>query len=76
MDFSSSVDQPIAKAFDNILDNDPRGNFMVENSGKCFNLCVPKINESPLNEKEIGCLKECYVKSYYSSNMGQNLNLN
>ena len=76
MDFSSPADQPIAKSFDNILENDNKGNFMVENSGKCFTRCVIKINETPLNENEIGCLKDCYVKSFYSSTLGQNLTLN
>jgi hypothetical protein len=73
MDYSSAADQPIAKSFDGIIENDPKGKFLLDNSAKCFNLCVTKITESPLNETEVGCLKECYVKSFYSSTLGNNL---
>jgi hypothetical protein len=67
MDYSSPADVPVPKAFDNVIENDHKGNFMVKTSAICFNHCVPKITESALNQIEVDCLKDCYVKSYYSS---------
>lgn len=64
MDYSSAADVPLGKAFDNLIESDPRGNFMVENSAKCFNLCVPNVTEGPLSFKEENCLNECFTKSY------------
>jgi len=66
MDYSSAADIPLGKAFDDIIESDPRGNFMVENSAKCFNLCIPSVAEKPFNVKEIQCLKECFTKSFYA----------
>jgi hypothetical protein len=66
MDYSSAADVPISKAFDNIIETDKRGNFMVDNSAKCFNACVPNIKESEFSELEAKCIKDCYAKSYYA----------
>lgn len=66
MDYSSAADVPVAKAFDNIIENDQRGNFMLDNSAKCFNTCVLKITSVNLTQEETSCLKDCYVKSYYT----------
>ncbi len=74
MDYSSATDKPIAKAYDNIIENDPLGNFLVNYSVICFNKCSSKITEMPLNQREIDCLKDCYVKSFYSASMGNKLN--
>jgi hypothetical protein len=67
MDYSSIADQPVGKSFDDILSNDNKGNFLVEYGPTCFNICVPKITDSSLNQNELGCLKECFVKSFYSA---------
>ena len=66
MDYSSSVDNAISRSFDDLIEGDLRGNFMVDNSAKCFNHCISKITSVNLNNKEVDCLKDCYVKSYYS----------
>ena len=76
MDYSSAVDQPVARSFDNFIEGDAKGTFMLDNSAKCFNHCVLKVTEAALNENEISCLKDCYVKSFYSSSLGNNLSLN
>ena len=68
MDYSSAADQPIAKSFDNVIEDDFKGNFLVEYAPRCFAHCVPKIIDAPLNQNEISCLKECYVKAFYSAN--------
>lgn len=75
MDFSSAADVPLGKAFDEIIESDPRGNFMIEHSAKCFNLCIPKIDLSSLKDNEKTCLKDCYAKSYYSYLMVEGINL-
>ena len=64
MDYSSAADVPIGKSFDNLIENDDRGNFMVKAAGGCFNSCVTKITESPLNQNEVDCLKNCYARNY------------
>jgi hypothetical protein len=66
MDYSSAADVPLGKAFDDVIESDTRGNFMVENSAKCFNLCVPNVTEKPINFKERECLNECFTKSYHA----------
>ena len=66
MDYSSAADVPLGKAFDDIIESDPRGNFMVENSAKCFNMCVPNVSDKPFNLNETQCLKECFVKNYHA----------
>ncbi len=66
MDFSAAADVPIAKSFDNVIESDTKGNFMVESSNLCFNYCIPKVSSVNLTQDEEKCLKECYLKSYYS----------
>ena len=34
MDYSSVADQPVAKSFDNFIDGDAKGTFMLDNSAK------------------------------------------
>jgi hypothetical protein len=66
MDYSAAADVPVGKSFDNIIESDIKGNFMVENSAKCFNHCVIKITDTPLNSNEQSCLKDCFAKSFYT----------
>lgn len=67
MDYSSLADEPVGKSFDNLIENDNKGNFLNDFGPRCFNLCVQKIQEPSLDEFEIGCLKDCYVKSFYAA---------
>jgi hypothetical protein len=56
--------------FDDIIENDKKGMFLMEFSSKCFNTCVNKIVEGPINETEKTCLADCYSKMYYSYKTG------
>lgn len=54
------------RSFDNLIHTDPKGNFMLESSPKCFNTCIKDITEEQLNESQKLCLLSCYGKMYYS----------
>jgi hypothetical protein len=54
------------KAFDGIIENDKRGNFLIETSPICFKECVDKITEAELTDEKRDCLKNCYSKLKYA----------
>jgi hypothetical protein len=56
------------KGFDNLIDSDQKGNFLLQYSALCFDQCVPKITEQDLSQTERACISDCYAKAYYSFN--------
>ena len=72
MDYSSAADVPLGKSFDDVIESDPRGSFLVDNSAKCFNLCVPNVSDKPFSLNETKCLKECFLKSYHAFTLFNN----
>jgi hypothetical protein len=58
------------KYFDDNIEQDKRGRFLLEFTPKCFNTCVDKITEGALNENQKTCLLDCYSKMYYTYKTG------
>ncbi len=50
----------------NVLENDSKGNFLIETSPQCFNHCIQNIQSEELSQYEKICLSDCYAKMYYS----------
>ncbi len=63
--------------FDDIIENDQKGNFLITSSEKCFNHCIPKITTGNITTEEKSCFLDCYTKQYYSYTQATDiLNLN
>lgn len=66
MDFSSPANRVINKAFDGSIEEDSKGSFLVEFSGKCYNHCVKEITESNLSGEQRDCIDDCFSKAHKS----------
>jgi hypothetical protein len=54
------------KYFDDMIENDNKGTFLLTASAQCFNECVPKIVAGDLSSDEKSCFLNCYTKMYAS----------
>ena len=61
------------KYYDDILNYDKKGEFLIEYTSQCFNQCVPNITYGALNSDEKKCFVDCYTKGYYTFTQGENL---
>jgi hypothetical protein len=59
--------------FDDLVENDNKGTFLLTTSTKCFNQCVPNIVAGDLSAEEKNCFLDCYSKMYltYSITSGK-----
>jgi hypothetical protein len=63
--------------YDDMVENDNKGTFLLTASNKCFNQCVPKIVAGDLTADEKNCFLDCYTKMYTAYSMTSSLfNLN
>lgn len=56
------------KSFDGIIENDKRGNFLIEATPFCFKKCIDKITEEAFSTEKTECFEECYSKLNYAYN--------
>lgn len=52
------------KSFDDHLERDKQGSFLVTYSQQCFRMCVNDVSSNKLDDKQTDCLNKCYTRAF------------
>jgi hypothetical protein len=59
--------------FDDLVENDNKGNFLLVSTTKCINKCIPNVVAGDLTGDEKNCFLDCYSKMYLTYSMTNNI---